>query len=213
MRCCGIGALEDEWARNTQEFGAPIWRQGYWFWQDAGILSYLVCLPFGDRYPACKAWASEDMLPAAKVPPWMQDMSVLSTLTQAEINRAREWIVNPQLRNAGKPTLPTAGPLDGKLYWGALLVLSNRVVMPYDQAKIVAQIVNWSATNGIAPMDPESAELIQIPGLEDLKNSLKTTTTTDAPGPQPFWQNPVILAAGVGLLLVVMITKRNRPKR
>jgi hypothetical protein len=205
----GFGAVEDEWVSNTQQWGQPVWRLGYWFWDQAGVLSRLACVPFGERSNACVAWAAKDLLPPATTPPFLKDMSVASGLSQSDIDRARQWIVNPQLRNAGKTVLATTGALDGKLYWGALLVRDQHTGMPYDQAKIIAQIIAVSEANSIEALDPSAADLIQIPSLLDLKTAINPETTGE---PLPFWKSPIILMGGVGLLLVVMVKKR-RMKR
>ena len=206
----GYGSEGDDWTSNTQQWGAPVWKLGYWFWDQAGILARLACVPFSERGKACASWMGKDLLPPPTFPPYLQDMSIADGISQSEIDRARQWIVNPQMRNAGKTNLATNGPLDGKLLWGAKYVSDQHVVMPYDQAKIVAQIISRSEANGIEPLDPEAADLIQIPTLTDLTTALNPEDTTGEP--MPFWRNPLILMAGFGLLFVVMVKKR-RMKR
>jgi len=205
------GVSDGTWDGNTKEYGAPTWRGGYWFWDGAGIISYGVCTPFGARGTACTKWASKDLLPPLKVPPYLEDQNVTAQLTQAEIDRARTWIINPQLQNAGKHTIPTSGPLDGKVYFGAKLVDTRRVVMPYDQAKIIAQIIAWSEYNKIDPVDPDAADLIDVPSISELTNSLNIQTTPDSEEESavpPFWKNQWVLIGFATLAVVVLAKKR-----
>lgn len=213
--CLGAYSLS-EWSDNTTKYGGPTWRGGYWFWDGAGILSYGVCVPFGERGNACTKWAIKDLLPPVKVPPYMEDQSVSVPLAQDEINRARQWIINPQLRNVGKPVLPSTGPLDGKVYFGAKLVDERRVAMPYDQAKIIAQIIAWCEYNKIEPVDPSAADLIQVPSIDDLKSSLNIQTTPDEdsdPNTKPFWENQWLLIGTIAFAVVVMAKNRRQPKK
>lgn len=205
------GVSDGNWDENTKEYGAPTWRGGYWFWDGASIVYYGVCTPFGARGTACTKWAAKDLLPPLKVPPYLEDQSVTAQLTQAEIDRARAWIINPQLSNAGNATIPTTGPLDGKVYFGAKLVDARRVVMPYDQARIIAQIIAWSEYNKIDAVDPSAADLIQVPSIDALKESLNVETTPDSEEEgslPPFWKNQWVLIGAAVLAVVVLAKKR-----
>jgi hypothetical protein len=172
-------------------------------------------VPFGERGTACTKWAIKDLLPPVKVPPYVEDQSVFSQLTQADIDRARAWIINPQLTNVGKSTIATTGPLDGKLYYGAKLVDERRVVMPYDQARIIAQVIAWAEYNQIDPVDPDAAKLISVPDLDSLKKSLNIQTSPDSEedASPPFWQNQWILIGVAGVALVVLIKNRRVSKK
>jgi hypothetical protein len=89
-----------------------------------------------------------------------------------------------------------------------MFVNERRVVMPYDQAKIIFQIILWGQYNNVTPLDPDVTNLLQIPELEALKMEALKTATTPEGEPQPFWQNPMVLAAVLGVMFVVMAKKR-----
>jgi hypothetical protein len=198
------------WEANTRQWGPPIWKYGYWFWDNAGVLSKSVCVPIGDRGRACSAWMGGDILPSATVPPWLVDLSIVDKPTQQEMDLVRMMNLNPQLKAAGKPELKIGGSLDGKLYWTAKWFRDNRMSVSYIDLSIISKIIGTAEANGIEAIDPSASDLVSVASLTDLTSAFNPVTTE---GEQlPFWKSPTLMLAGFGFLFLVMAKKRKLKK-
>jgi hypothetical protein len=206
----GLGSIESEWEANTAKWGQPVWKVGYWFWDQASIISYMACVPFGERSGACVAWNANNIIPSVTVPPFLKDMSVVGVPSENQINGVRAAVFLPMSVSEGIALDTGSGPLSGKTYWSALKVVEKRWVTNYELSRLVAAIIGTAEANKIEAIDPAATNLINIASLTDLTSVLNPETKEGEE--LPFWKSPVIVMSAVGFVFLVMAKKRRKRK-